>query len=133
MVLKHSLPEENHATYARDVTAEPKVFQPALLRPGWAKEDTLPCVKGQRGDKEESPLEPTQCEPESLTRTGNGAPWFNQSAPLRVKRAKKFKPTRTLLEVGLATRSKGGRNAKTSKKSPTVQKNRFGRRGNGVG
>ena len=116
----HSLTEESHATYARDMVAVPEVFQPTQLRPGWAKKDTLPSVQGQRGDKEESPPEPTQREPKSLTRAGNGAPWFNQSAPLRVKGAKKFKPTCALWEVGLTTGPEGRRNAKTSKEGPTV-------------
>ena len=100
--------------------AVPEVFQPTQLRPGWAKKETLPSVQGQRGDKEESPPEPTQSEPKSLTRAGNGAPWFNQSAPLRVKGAKKFKPTCALWEVGLTTGPEGRRNAKTSKEGPTV-------------
>ena len=126
-VLPHSLTEKHRATYARNVIAEPKVFQPTLLRPGRAKKNTLPCVKRQRGDKEKCSLKPTQSKPEALTRAGNGVPRFNQSATLRVKSAKQFKPTSTLLEVGLTTRPKGGRHTKTSKKRPTVQKNCFSR------
>ena len=131
-VLPHSLTEKHRATYARNVIAEPKVFQPTLLRPGRAKKNTLPSVKGQRGNKEKCSLKPTQSKPEALTRAGNGAPRFNQSAPLRVKGAKQFKPTSTLLEVGLTTRPKGGRHTKTSKRRPTVQKNCLSSRGHGV-